>query len=103
MTSRLGQLSGRGRAPVASQNVSDGFRLWEGNQGPLMKLQVWQWRGLIGREKTSVLKGRLGRRKRANQAMNAKLQAGVHQGAGGPGAGREELLRAEENQWLVAQ
>lgn len=43
-----------------------------------MQLQVQQWKALIGREKASVLKGRLGGRKSGNQVMNAKLQAGVH-------------------------
>ena len=51
--------------------------------------------GLIGREEASVLKGRLGRRESANQAMNAKLQAGVHQGAG-RGAEERKLFSDKE-------
>lgn len=39
---QAGPAEREGSAPVASQNVSAGVRLWEGNQGPLMKLQVWQ-------------------------------------------------------------
>lgn len=81
-----------GVSPFGSRSVSVRLGWREGNQGPLMKLQVQQQRGLIGREEASVLKGRLGRRESANQAMNAKLQAGVHQGAGRGGEGKEAIL-----------
>lgn len=87
------QLGRVGSAPVGSRNVPDRFGWREGNQGPLMKFQVRQQRGLIGREEASVLKGRLGRREGTNQAVNAKLQAGVYQGAGGRGKGSHSQSR----------
>lgn len=60
-------------------------------------------RGLIGREEASVLKGKLGRRESANQAMNAKLQAGVHQGGrvGRGGQERERKLFSEMKKTLA--
>ena len=68
-----------------------------------MKLQVWQQRGLIGREETSVLKGKLGRRESANQAMKAKLQADVHQGGrvGRGGQEKERRLFSEQKKTLA--
>lgn len=67
-------LGGEGSAAVSSRKVSDRSGRQEGNQSHLMKLQVWQQRGLMGREEASVLQGRLGRRESANQATKAKLQ-----------------------------
>lgn len=89
-----------GVSPFGSKNVSVRLGWWEGNQSPLMKLQVRLQRGLIGREEASVLNGRLGRRESAHQATNAELQAGVHQGAGR--GGEERKLFSDEGGTLAA-
>ena len=93
---RQGPARWGGVSPFGSRNVSVRLGWREGNQSPLMKLQVQQQRGLIGREEASVLKGRLGRGESAHQAVNAKLRAGVHQGAGRGGEERKLFSDEEE-------